>query len=167
MVCEKFEKVTEQLKTDVTRVAKSLTLTAEWGVGFKVKGQVGNLEGHAGATLHAEKTIPIRMEHQSGEIITGEKPLAIKAEADIGGGVGHVKASVEPNIKADEDGVEGKVDKQLSFGPGSVDGERLSVGGAVYDVVGGGLTLSVDQKAAGKLLTDVISTARQLLPGNN
>ena len=153
-VCDAAKTYVQTVKKDVSDVAKSSTVNVEWGVGFKFEktGKETGANAHAGGSFHAE------LEKSKDGFKT-----TIKAEVDAGLKIGGVEKGREAGFAVDDKDhpkPHGYIDHEtsISAGKAEVKGEpdQISIGGAGYDVVGGGVHVSASRDAVDKLVDDVL-----------
>jgi RHS repeat-associated protein len=129
-----------QIKNDYANLNKSTQVTFEAGFGGKASAKIGPLEVHAGITLHDEKS------YNAGDRkLTDGPPIKDKLEGDAGAKLGPLGIGGEISLEhTDGKGItlHNPPDAAVESpggGTASSDGERLSFGGTLYYIVGGGL----------------------------
>lgn len=157
--CDTWNKV----KSDVAQLNKSTRVMFEAGFGIKESVKVGAFEAHAGGSIHDEKSYGA-----ADKKLTDGPPIKDKAEVDIGVKLVKAEGSVEAGVEHSSDtGTHGYIDPKATLsseggGEASTDGGRLSLGVASYDIIGGGVTVSFDQKPFVSLMEDISSAVEHL-----
>jgi hypothetical protein len=135
----------KQLGSDVATLAKSAKVSVEAGLGEEKKVTVAGVKGEVGGSVHMKSTCAL------GDL----SKSTVGVEAEGGAGVKVGEHSVGPTGSAGLEGdMQGNVSPKAELageGPGveqGLTGEReTTFGGAEYDGVGGGVSLSVSTEA--------------------
>ena len=142
-----FDKHAKQLGSDVVKLVKSAKVSVEAGVGEQKKGSIGGVKGEAGYSLHAKSTFAL------GDL--SKSTFGVEADGGLCAKVGDKKYGASGSAALEQD-MQGNVTPTGEIGAEGHDvGSSLSItgehestfGGADYDGVGGGVSVSVSTEA--------------------
>ena len=148
---------------DAVATAKTVKFTLEAGVGFEVKGHLGNLKGELGGNVH-------------GEFQSAKPAFSVKGEVAAKAGIGPLKigGSASATSVVQPDGSLGpltgkvetpKIELSGDHGPGGTLGpDQVTVGGAAYDIIGGGANVGVDAAPFHQLEGDIFQAIQNASP---
>ena len=163
------------LKADTKAMMNTLQAKGQLGVGLKLQYKIGHAELHGGGSLHVEKSVPLVLNHKSGEIIPNAEPTTAKLEVDAGVRVGAFEKTYEGGINGTESDAGGMKLEPYHEEPIAAGGEkitasagddRISVGAAGYLGPGGGGEISVDRQALQRVVSDVADAVKHLVNSN-
>jgi hypothetical protein len=146
---------TQRLRSDSTRLFKSTKISVEAGLGEEKKIRIGGQKVTVGGSLHAKSTFAL------GDLSKSTVGVEAEAAADIGV-MGHSVGVQAGSVGIEED-TQGNVDPKLenpSLELGGIqqkfDSEaETTFGGAEYDGIGGGVSVSVSTDALQSTIYDL------------
>jgi RHS repeat-associated protein len=141
---------TQKVRTDVVRLFKSTKISVEAGVGEEKKLKIGGQKVGLGGSIHAKSTFTL------GDLTKSTVTTEAEAEATVGV-LGHdVGVEGSAGLKSDMDGnTEQDAAGSLKMGGLQQSTDETTFGGAEYDGVGGGVSVSVSTDALSDTLSDL------------